>query len=69
MLMNAQGMFDNKRRLDLFRANKFEILFLHPRVQYWSPLVADKYNPPFQSAYVCSGVLPQQIVFRNITRR
>lgn len=69
MLINIQGLFDNRDRFDLFNKNKFELLYLNPRVDYQKPFEPSaKSGVPFQSVYVCSGILHKQIDFKYLDK-
>lgn len=69
MLMNIQGMFDSKDRFEMFKNNRFEMIWLNPRVDYYSPDGDLKTGVPFQSGYVCSGVCENQINFEYINKK
>lgn len=71
MLLGIVGVFESKVRTDLFRNNKVEVLYLTTRVQYLESYDQEKTtkSPPFQSAYVCSNVLPEQIMFRDLNKK
>lgn len=70
MLMNAAGLFDGLYRFNLFENNKFELLYMNKRVEYFTdydnPIESTRKSPPNPSVYFCSNVLPQQIVFEEI---
>jgi len=70
MLLGIAGIFDSKQRAELFQAHPFEILYLYPRVSYFTDYNAPQptKSPPFQSAYVCQGILPKQIQFQKVTK-
>lgn len=70
MLVGVVGLFESKCRFNLFKNNKFEILYFDKRVSYFKNYRDKKpsLNPPFSSVYLCSGILPNQIEFRNITK-
>lgn len=70
MLVGVVGMFEGKFRTNLFRKNKFEILYLTSRVEYFKNYSEQKpsKSPPFQSVYVCSNILPNQIMFSDIDK-
>lgn len=55
----------------MFRDNPFEIMYLNRRVAYFKDYADEKpsLNPPFSSVYLCSKVLPERIVFEEITKR
>jgi hypothetical protein len=70
MLVGVVGLFDSKDKMDLFKNETFEVMYLSPRVAYFK----DYDNPipisgiPYQSVYLCSGMLPKQIVFEAINK-
>lgn len=67
MLMSINGIFDSKFRFDMFRKNGVEVLYLSKRIRYIDPVLGQlQGSPPFQSAYVCHGVLPSPICFANV---
>lgn len=71
MLVGSVGLFDCKERFDLFSQNEFEILWLGGRVAYFKNY-SDKVpsvNPPYQSVYICSGILPNRICFAPIDKK
>lgn len=70
MLVGAAGLFESRKKFDLFRAHEFEIMRFDKRVCYfkdWKEIKPGK-APPFNSVYVCSGILPRPVVFEKITR-
>jgi hypothetical protein len=70
MLINFQGLFDHKERFNLFKNNKFEIMFLNPRVNYFTLDNRNKASGvPFQSVYVCSKILKKQIEFESLNKK
>ena len=70
MLIGAVGIFENKKRFDLFRVNKFEVLYFDKRVRYFDKQtnLTSMTQPPFSSVYLCSKILPKQIVFKELNR-
>lgn len=70
MLLGVVGLFESQKRFEMFRDNKFEIMYLNRRVSYLKSYGDEKpaLNPPFSSVYICSGILPQQIVFEEINK-
>lgn len=72
MLVGVVGLFESKLRFNLFKNNKFEIMYFDKRVSYFSDYNnqdnLDK-RPPFSSVYLCSNVLPEQIIFENINKK
>lgn len=71
MLVGVVGLFESQKRFEMFRDNKFEIMYLNRRVSYFKDYsdVKPALNPPFSSVYLCSNILPQQIVFEEITKK
>ena len=71
MLLGVVGLFESQKRFELFRDNKFEVMYLNRRVAYFKDYSEQKpsLNPPFSSVYICSGMLPQQIVFEEIVKK
>lgn len=71
MLIGVVGMFESQKRFELFRDHPFEVLYLNRGVSYFQDYEEQtpSKNPPFSSAYFCSGVLPQQICFAEIDKK
>lgn len=71
MLVGVVGLFESQKRFDMFASNEFEIMYLNRRVAYFKSYDEQKpsLHPPFSSAYICSGILPCQIVFETIDKR
>ena len=66
MLMNTNGLFDSKIRWNLFKHNNFSLIYLSGRVNYMKESgMVEKSSPPFQSAYICSGLSEKQIIFEE----
>lgn len=63
LVTNFNGLFDSRKRRELFRKNKFEILIPNGRMRFWSKNYEGAKHPSFQSVYICYGVLNEQIVF------
>jgi hypothetical protein len=70
MLVGIVGLFESQRRFDMFKNNKFEVLYLSHRVAYFKDYKEPKpsLNPPFSSVYLCRGMLPKQICFAEIKK-
>ena len=70
MLVGVIGLFESKKRFEMFRSNKFEIMYLNKRISYFKNYEEQKpsLNPPFSSVYICHNVLPKQIVFEEINK-
>lgn len=71
MLVGVVGLFESQKRFEMFRDNSFEIMYFNRRISYYKSYDDDKpaLNPPFSSVYVCSGILPQQIVFEEVEKK
>lgn len=66
LLMNTNGLFDSQIRWDLFSQNNFSLFYLKGRVNYMKEYgKVEKSSPPFQSAYITSGLFKEKIVFEN----
>ena len=70
MLVGVVGLFESQQRFNMFKDNTFEIMYLNKRVAYFKDYADEKpsLNPPFSSVYVCSKLLPKQIVFEEIIK-
>lgn len=70
MLVGVVGLFESKKRFDLFNSNDIEIMYFDKRVSYFKSYSDQvcKLNPPFSSVYLTSNMLPKQIVFKNIDK-
>ena len=64
------GLFESQKRFNLFKNNKFEIMYMNKRIAFFKDFNEQKpsLNPPFSSVYICSGMLPNKIVFKNIDK-
>ena len=66
MLMNTNGLFDSKIRWDMFINNQFTLFYLKGRVNYMREYgKVEKSSPPFQSAYICSQMFRERIMFQG----
>lgn len=70
MLVGVVGLFESKKRFDIFKNNSFEILYFNKRVSFCKAYSEMKpsLNPPFSSVYICHNVLPKQICFDTIEK-
>ena len=70
MLVGVVGLFESQKRFTMFKTHDFEIMYLNKRVSYLKSYSDEKpaLNPPFSSVYVCSKMLPEQIVFEEINK-
>lgn len=70
MLVGVVGLFESEKRFSMFKINEFEIMYLNRRVAYFKDYAEQKpsLNPPFSSVYLCSKMLPKQVVFERIEK-
>lgn len=68
MIMNSNGLFDSKVRFELFKNNKFELLIPKGRMCFFNENMEAKNSPNFQSIYVCSRILDNQIEFTDMEK-
>ena len=70
MLLGVVGLFESKKRFEMFRDNKWEVMYFDKRISYFESYTDPKpaLNPPFSSVYVTSGVLPDRIVFESVDK-
>lgn len=66
MLINFQGLFDHKERFEMFRKQCIELLWLSPRVNYYTDDQKKSARVPFQSCHLCQGICKQQIEFEYL---
>lgn len=71
MLVGVVGLFESQKRFNMFKNNKFELLYFNLRVSYLKEQndTIPAINPPFSSVYVCHNILPCQICFERIQKR
>lgn len=65
LVMNFNGLFDSKCRAKMFSENKFEILVPFGRMKFIHSEKGKLNSPNFQSVYICSGILDNQIEFSS----
>ena len=70
MLVGVVGLFESQKRFNMLKNNEFETTYFNKRVSYFKSYSDQKpsLNPPFSSVYICSGILPKQIVFEEINK-
>lgn len=70
MLVGVVGLFESQKRFKMFSENPFEIMYFNKRVSYFKDYSDQKpsLNPPFSSVYLCSKMLPDRIVFKEIDK-
>jgi len=65
MLINEAGLFDSKKRYELLKNNRFEIMVFDKRIDYIKGEEMLK-GVPFKSIFLCSNILPTQFIFEEI---
>lgn len=65
MLMNYTGLFDNKKRFDMFKENGLQLFVLLDRTAYKHRFTDFSDTPMFQSIYVCNKIFDKDIVFED----
>ena len=68
MLINFQGIFDNKNRFEMFKNNRTEMLWLSARVNYIKQGDYKASGVPYQSGYLCSGIFEKQLNFEYLDK-
>ena len=70
MLVGVVGLFESQGRFNMFKNNEFEVMYFNKRVSYFKSYSDQKpsLNPPFSSVYICSGILPKQIIFEEVKK-
>lgn len=70
MLVGVVGLFESKRRFNMFKSNNFEIMYLDKRISYFKNYTDQKpdVNPPFSSVYITSQILPEKIIFEEVIK-
>ena len=62
IILNFNGLFDSKKRWQLFKQNDFELLIPEGRMHFFNDN-CDGNSPNFQSIYVCNKMTGRQIEF------
>jgi len=70
MLVGVVGLFESQKRFNMFKDNKFEIMYFNKRISYFKDYSdqTPNLNPPFSSVYICRDILPTQTVFEEINK-
>lgn len=71
MLVGVVGLFESQKRFGMFKENIIEVMYFNKRISYFKDYADQKpsLNPPFSSVYLCSNILPQQLVFEEINKK
>ena len=65
IVIGFNGLFDNRKRFELFKANGIQMLVPRGRMRFVHKEHGLMKSPVFQSIYICSRVLDSQIVFSD----
>lgn len=65
LVMNFNGLFDSKKRVELFRSHGVQLLIPSGRMKFYHKDKGLLNSPNFQSIYVCHGLLQKQIEFSD----
>jgi hypothetical protein len=70
MLVGVVGLFESKRRFEMFKNNSFEMMYFNKRISYFKDFAEQKpsINPPFSSVYITQNILPKPIIFEEILK-
>ena len=70
MLVCVVGLFESQRRFKMFRDNQFEVMYFNKRVSFFEDYAdpQPRLNPPFSSVYITSKMLPDRLVFAEISK-
>ena len=70
MLVGVVGLFESKKRFEIFKNNDFEIMYFNKRISYFKDYKEQKcsLNPPFSSVYLTKNVLPKKIIFEEVKK-
>ena len=62
MIMNVNGLFDSRKRIELAKNKGCQIMYLYPRTKFIDS-EGKRNSPPFQSCYWCYKILPNDLMF------
>jgi len=65
MLVGMNGLFDSKKRFQMFRDNGLQMLVLNGRTKFIGRSDGKPSQAPFQVIYVCWNLLPKTIMFEQ----
>lgn len=70
MLVGSVGIFSAKGRFKLFKDGIEQMVF-PARIAYMKDYKSGEIaaNPPFDSCYICKGVLPEKLIFEEIDKK
>lgn len=64
MLFGLVGLFESQERFNLFKNNRFEMMYFNLRMKF----KGQKSNPPFSCGYVCHDLLPEPRVWEELKK-
>ena len=67
LIINFNGLFDSKKRADIFRKHSCEMLIPRGRMKFYHRDKGLLNSPNFQSIYICNHLLDEQIKFDETT--
>lgn len=67
LIINMNGLFDSKKRFNLFKNNSVQLLIPRGRMKFIAKDVGKLNSPNFQSIYLCNHLLEKPIVFDETT--
>lgn len=67
LIMNSNGLFDSKKRFEIFKNNNFEMLIPQGRMNFHNGAEV-RNSPNFQSIYICNGILKDKIMFTYMNK-
>lgn len=65
LVMNLNGLFDSKKRFEVFKNNDVELYIPKGRMKFIAKDKGQLNSPNFQSVYVCSKMLDNPITFAD----
>lgn len=70
MLVSNVGLFSAKSRFEVFKDGIEQMVF-PSRIAYMKDYNSGEItaNPPFDSCYICKGVLPEKLIFEKIDKK
>lgn len=68
MLVSVVGLFDGKKKIEMYKDKDVEVMYMSPRISFFKDYDTQEEikGMPYQSVYICSKLLPKQIVFEEI---
>ena len=65
MLFNTNGLFDSKKRAELARGGRAEVLVIYPRIEFID-INGERNHATFQSCYWCRNILPEKMILEPL---